>query len=127
MFREHVSPRTPAYQASNVAVHVFGGHNPPTNCICTVWSYACLCTLECRCVFNLFCEWKFLLWSFSLSPQRSLTFFSIPLCHPPVCLLGCLTLVFVSSRERIENTTCHELFRGLSLVLHGSVFIIPQL
>lgn len=49
------------------------------------------------------------------------------LCHPPVRFLSCLTPVFVSSREGIENTTCHRLFGGLSLVLHGGMFIIPSL
>lgn len=48
------------------------------------------------------------------SHLNALFLFSIPLCHPPVRLLSCLTLVFVSSRERIENTTCHKLFRGPS-------------
>lgn len=59
------------------------------------------------------------------SHLNALFLFSIPLCHPPVRLLSCLTPVFVSSREGIENTTCHKLFGGLSLFLHGRVFIIP--
>lgn len=46
---------------------------------------------------------------------NALFLFSIPLCHSSARLHSCLTLVFVSSRERIENTTCHGLFAGLSL------------
>lgn len=54
--------------------------------------------------------------------------FSIPLSSPPpVRLFSCLTPVFVSSSEGIENTTCHRLFGGLFLVLHGGMFIIPSL
>lgn len=56
----------------------------------------------------------------------ALSFFPF-LCHPPVRLLSCLTRVFVSSSEEIENTTCHRLFGELSLVLYGRMFIILSL
>lgn len=40
----------------------------------------------------------------------------IHLCDRPVHHLSCLTLVFLSSRERTENTACHKLFGGLFLL-----------
>lgn len=61
------------------------------------------------------------------SHLKAVFLFSIPLCHPPVHLCSCLTSVFVSSRERIKNTTCHKLFGEFSLFLLGGVFIIPWL
>lgn len=86
--------------------------------------HACMYWSVCACVSQTSVNGKFP-HGLLHSHLNALFLFSIPLCHPPVHLLSCLTLVFVSSRERIENTTCHKLFRGLSLFLHGSMFIIP--
>lgn len=83
--------------------------------------YVIMQLLVCGCVYiSPLCEWK-ILCSHLYAAQ-----FSIPLSSP-VRLLSCLTRVFVSSSEGIENTTCHRLFGGLSLFLHGRMFIIPSL
>lgn len=83
--------------------------------VCNLFVYGCM-------YVSLLCEWKI---PHVLTSVLSL-FFPF-LCHPPNRLFSCLTRVFVSSSEEIENTTCRRLFGELSLVLYGRMFIILSL